>query len=185
MKLLSVLLGLGGTLISFWLGTETVLAQSTFLSITIGANLDICGVPAGSSSIYSSPSQIPTTVRDLGIIRICTNKGNGFTLRVASTNGGELRTTPTSSYKLEYQVNAYKPSTANAVDGGSYPNAFKPPSASLNIPQPLFISPVLTGQDKCRQVNGCDIGIQWQITGSTSIPAGSYTDTLIYTVTAN
>jgi hypothetical protein len=183
MKLLSPVyeLAIVVAVVSFF--SSLTLAQPTFLSITIGQKLDICGVPAGSSGIYTSTSQIPTTVRNLGILSICTNKGNNFFVRVGSSNGGELRTVPISSYKFDYQVNGVTATTPNALVGGTFAAPFKPPLQAT--PQILFTSPTLTGQDKCRNTGGCDIGIQWRIISPTSAPAGVYTDTIYYTITAN
>jgi hypothetical protein len=178
MKLLSNLFGLSILVMAIPLVASVAKAQkTTTIAVTIDPRSVFCKVPGSTGGTYMSSSQIPTNRQDMGSLCVYTNKTQ-FWVYVYSLNGGQLKTA-SSSYKFNYQINAKDISSI----GGTFAPPFQP-STSTN-PKLLYTSPKLTGQDKCRKTGGCDIGVQWQITTTTPVPAGVYTDTIIYTLTAN
>lgn len=147
----------------------------------------ICSAPSSINLEYSQNSI--NNLQNLGIVKVCDNYPQGFKLFVSSDNGGEIRNQGDRRYKFVYQVNG---ATAGAVGGGDgldiaargNGGTIEPVFQPSTNPTLFYTSPnganCISGQR-----NGCDVGLQWQITSTDPMPEGSYTDTLRFTITAN
>ena len=171
-------------------GTVAVKAETTTISVTVDPFAEFCRRPSSVSRTYQDSSNIPTTQQRIGILGICANTLS-FSVEVSSANGGELRTADNNGFKLDYEING---STAAAVGGGPgrdiyavggfLPGFFgtgdmvTTPFTPTTTPTQIYQSPFLP---LCGG-NGCDIGLQWQITSEDPVPAGTYTYTITYTL---
>lgn len=177
--------------------SERVLSQavtsSTTLSVTILGNSNFCGFPNSVNGQYRD-----LNLRDVGIISICSN--GFFVVKVNSANNGWLITSPGNGYSISYQIQATATGGTSAGtdiignNWGKYKQGlFTPPTTQTEI----FDSKVgnnspgngppqsgdrFTG-NAC--TNSCDIKIQWQMTSDSPVPAGTYTDTITYTLSNN
>ena len=184
MRLLPIVTSLSIAMIGMQMVTDRGLSQpvtsSTTLSVTILGKSDFCGFPISVSGQYGD-----LTLRDVGIISICSN--GFFVINVNSAKGGVM-TSPGNSYSIPYKIKAAATGGASSgtdVIGNGWGLAnttlFTPPTTQTEI----FNSKQGTKFQGNDCPVSCDIKIQWQMTSSSPVPAGTYTDTITYTLSNN
>lgn len=185
-----------GSCLLFFLSGAAAQAQSTSgnteISVTIFPTTGLCRYPLLVEEDYQTGADITNILKPVGVLKVCSNYLGGFNISVSSTNGGELRNTTDANYKLDYQING---STAQVVGGGTgydiarrgnffgQRGTFTAPFKPSTTPQRMYTSPTIFCNGFGR--DGCDVGVQWRVTSTNSVPEGVYTDTLVYTLAGN
>lgn len=162
---------------------------STNLAVTILPTSQFCDLSGQGNLNLGLDNK---GVQNIGVFNICSNQSSGFDVAVSSHNGGELRSVDNPQARgLEYRVNA---TSAQAVGGGNgldlplsgnetgNQGAIAAPVKPSTEPVAIYQSPAVFCNAPGR--NGCDLGIQWQLTDQQPIPEGTYADTIIYTLSA-
>ncbi len=148
---------------------------STRLSVTIAPKTSLCDAPS------QVQSQLTRSPQSIGVFNICSNQP-AFNLAVSSLNGGQLRpTTNPNAPALDYQVSA---TSAQSVGGGQGLDVVKKAATVKPSTEPTSL--YQSSQVFCNAPgqNGCDVGMQWQVTSNTNVPNDVYADTLIYTLSS-
>lgn len=162
---------------------------STNLTVTIMPVSQFCDLPDQGNLNLGFANK---GLQNIGVFNICSNQSSGFDVAVSSRNGGELRSVDNPQARgLEYRVNA---TSAQAVGGGKgldlplsgneigNQGAIAAPVKPSTEPVAIYQSPAVFCNAPDR--NGCDVGIQWQLTNQQPVPEGTYADTIIYTLSA-
>lgn len=164
-------------------------SASTNLSVNIVPVSQFCDLPESANLDFGNGRN---SRQNIGVFNICSNQASGFDVAVSSRNGGELRSVDSPSAPgLGYLINA---TSAQAVGGGQgldlalagneigSQGAIAAPVKPRTEPVSIYQSPAVFCNAPGR--NGCDVGIQWQLTDQNPVPQGTYADTIIYTLSA-
>ena len=157
---------------------QTTTTGSTSLQVVINQRCSFVGsLPSYGSQSVNSSSEI--TVGLLGStvqnINLTCNHANGFTLSARSANGGSLKN---GNNAIDYKVTTTNVDVDIAVTNTK--NTFTLPSTDTVVAETSAFSP------KCATSgtnNGCNVGFSLALVPPTAgLPAGTYTDTITYTL---
>jgi hypothetical protein len=157
----------GAALLGFSFSAQAQTTGDTVITVIINNICQFNSVPGNKTDTYNNASSIPTAAQTLGDLNITCTDADGFEVTATSLNDGKL---VDGIIDLAYTI---------STSGSGAPAS----GVTLPINGGATIYTQTGFNTTCGSTTGCNAGVTFTVTPET-VPAGTYTDTITYTLSA-